>query len=86
MIIRKYRLLAYAIRLVNKAAVKKGDYTLSCTFWNMRRRSRMQKKSAERENMAVEIPTTSTKAEEKAVTANDNERTGRKSKAGNSSD
>lgn len=59
---------------------------MSCTFWNMRRRSRMQKKSAERENMDVEIPTTSAKAEEKAVTANDKKRTGRKSKAGNSSD
>lgn len=49
----------------------------------MRRRLTAQKKAEEREKTAA---STSAKAEEKAVTANDKKRTGRKSKAGNSSD
>jgi len=51
----------------------------------MRKRLRMQKKAAEREKTVAAITITPVKAEEKAVTANDNKRTGRKTKAGNNS-
>lgn len=55
---------------------------LSATFWNMRRRMRQQL-GIERE--VVTEKETTTKPEEKAVTADDNKRNSRKSKVGNSS-
>ncbi len=60
---------------------------MSCTFWNMRRRLRQQlgiERAVAEEKIVADIATA--QAAEKAVTTDDNKRTGRKSKAGNSAD
>lgn len=58
---------------------------MSCTFWNMRRKLRAQQK--QKEKVITDLAAAQTaETEEKAVTANDNKRTGRKAKAGDSTD
>lgn len=57
---------------------------MSCTFWI--RRKRLAAKRAAEQKETISEKETVTVPDEKAVTTNDNKRTGRKSKAGDSSD